>query len=232
MHRFTWPSLIVLLLLTLTAVLSDLGPRSPAVAAQEEEARAEEEQEARRRELEVRARELDQRLNEVEQEFERARDQGDEARARELRNLAERLLDELEHVERSFREVERGGEGREEAEEREQHIRNLEINRLELEVERLHHELQAVQQESAIRMAELTKEPVASASYAITQSIHTLGEEEAIEFLSGLLEETENHHVQRIIRHHLARLRTHTGQHDAAIDDLRALILGPDNRAR
>jgi type I site-specific restriction endonuclease len=221
MHRFTWPSLIVLLLLTLTAVLSDLGPRSPAVAAQEEEARAEEEQEARRRELEVRARELDQRLNEVEQEFERARDQGDEARARELRNLAERLLDELEHVER-----------REEAEEREQHIRNLEINRLELEVERLHHELQAVQQESAIRMAELTKEPVASASYAITQSIHTLGEEEAIEFLSGLLEETENHHVQRIIRHHLARLRTHTGQHDAAIDDLRALILGPDNRAR
>ena len=185
---------------------------SPFAAAQEDA-----EEESRE---DGRPEELERRLDEIEELIERAEQRGDEAEIRELRREGERLLDRLEEIERARRGNDEEGE-----EEWEYEIREMEFHRLELEIERLRQELNAVQQESAIRLATIAENELTSASYAITQAIDHLGEEEVIDFLTELKQTNDDETIERIILHHLATLNAHMDRPDEARSALRALIL-------
>ncbi len=203
----------------------------PARLLGQEEAREEERGERRESEekgereeaAEREAEKLERRLDEIEQLIERAKDNDDEAQVRKLREEGERLIDRLEKLERQ-REGDEDEERGEEEEEQRIRARELELHRMELEVERLHQELEAARQESAIRLLEVAKDPLASASYAVSQLLDELEPEEAIETLVDLREKTENANVRRIISHHLVRVYRHADRPDEARRELRSLI--------
>ena len=166
---------------------------------------------------------LERRLDEIQDLIKKREQRGDEQEVRQLREEGERLLDKLERLERAREDVEE--ERDEEWEELEYHVRRMEVDRLELEIERLHQELLAARQESAVRMAQIAKNVVASASYAISQAVDQLEQDEAIDFLSTLVDETTNPAIRRIIHHRLVTLLHEADRPDAVRAELRGLIL-------
>ncbi len=212
---------VVATLLCGSGLLLMTSDHSTVVSAQEPEDETRPEEGNDRPAAEV----LERRLNRIEELIEQAEKDGNEERLRELREEGERLLDQLEQLERQREEPEEE-EGDEEREELKERARDLEFHRLELEIERLHQELQAVGQESALRLARISENRLASASYAISQAIAEVEAEEAIDFLVELKEETDDASIQRLLSHHLARLYRHADRPDAARREARSLILG------
>lgn len=221
MTKTTWSSAIVFLVLAgAVAIVSPPTWSRLASAQEDEEERREEERDEEEEEGEGDVEDLERRLDQIEAKIDRAEDQGDEDLVRKLRREGERLLDQLERIERA-REEEEGGE---EHEEWERHIHELEMHQRELEIARLHQEIEAMRQENSVRAANIAESRLTSASHAISQAIEYLGEDHAVDFLEGLLEDTEAPEIERLIRHRLADV--HRERPDAALRQLRALISG------
>jgi hypothetical protein len=102
----------------------------------------------------------------------------------------------------------------------------LEMHRQHLEVEMAEMEANFGRLELVGRIAEVAEDELLSAAYGITHVTEFVdGGEETVDFLKGILGDTENASVKRLIRMKLAEVHLQMDQFDEAAEQLRALII-------
>ena len=182
-----------------------------------------------------RYRELRLRIGQIEVEMERAEKSGEEKLLEELEVEAKEVFMALEEMEEQLHQDDDSDEDEDEEEweedewdddelSEEEYV-ELEEHRFELGVERAELEAQFGRLEMIRHMADIARDPLATSAYAIMHLEEFMEPERGIDFLMDLQQRTDEEAIQRLIRIKLAELHAVEGNEEAAIDQLRRLIL-------
>jgi hypothetical protein len=152
---------------------------------------------------------LEREVHELEDLIEQAIDGGREEKADDLRRKRAMLLDELE--------------------EREHHEDELEMHIREIKTRRHAIEFEMVEKEMKRQRMELLSNPLAMSLDAIDIASHHMEPEDAVEFFSELLEESEDFPVKQRLRQRLVELNLELDRREEVIKHLRRLIVRSDD---